>query len=59
MDALPVQEQNDLPYRSIYEGKMHACRHDGHMAMLLVAAKILARHKDEFKGNIKICFSTK
>lgn len=56
MDALPVQEQNDLPYKSIYEGKMHACGHDGHMAMLLVAAKILARHKDEFKGNIKFVF---
>ncbi|MGA2083277.1 MAG: amidohydrolase [Holophaga sp.] len=56
MDALPVQEQNEVPYRSVHDGKMHACGHDGHTAMLLVAAKILARHKDSLRGNIKFVF---
>jgi len=56
MDALPIEEETDLPYKSVHEGKMHACGHDGHTAMLLVAAKILARHKDEIKGNVKFVF---
>jgi amidohydrolase len=56
MDALPIQEENDLPYASVEDGRMHACGHDGHTAMLLVAAKILARHKDEIEGNIKFVF---
>jgi amidohydrolase len=56
IDALPVLEQNDLPYRSLEPGKMHACGHDGHTAMLLVAAKILSRHTMEFKGRILFVF---
>ena len=56
MDALPVQEENDLSYRSLNSGKMHACGHDGHTAMLLVAAKILSRHRDEFKGRVVFVF---
>jgi len=56
MDALPIQEENDVSYKSIYDGKMHACGHDGHVAMLLVAAKILAKYRDEIKGNIKFVF---
>lgn len=56
MDALPVQEENDVPYKSIFEGKMHACGHDGHMAVLLVAAKILAGKQKEIAGNIKFVF---
>lgn len=56
MDALPLEENNSLPYRSQNEGVMHACGHDTHMAMLLIAAKILSRHKDQFKGNIKFVF---
>lgn len=56
MDALPVTEENDLPYKSKHEGIMHACAHDGHMAMLLVAAKILSQHKDKIHGNIKFVF---
>lgn len=56
MDALPVTEENDISYKSVYEGKMHACAHDGHTAMLLVAAKILTKHKDKIHGNIKFVF---
>ena len=56
MDALPVQEANDVVYRSVNDGVMHACGHDGHTAMLLVAAKILMRHREELCGNIKLVF---
>jgi len=56
IDALPIQELNDVPYKSKNDNAMHACGHDGHTAMLLVAAKILAKHKDEIKGNIKFVF---
>ena len=56
MDALPVEEMTSLPYQSKNPGKMHACGHDGHMAMLLVAAKILSRNRDRCKGNIKLVF---
>ena len=56
IDALPVQEMTSVPYKSVHDGKMHACGHDGHMAMLLVAARILGEHKDKIKGNIKFLF---
>ena len=56
MDALPVQEINEFAYRSQNDGVMHACGHDGHTAMLLCAAKILAAHKDELCGRIKFVF---
>ncbi len=56
MDALPIKEENDVCYKSKNEGVMHACAHDGHMAMLLVAAKILSRNKDKINGNIKFVF---
>ncbi len=56
MDALPIQEENEIPYKSINEGKMHACGHDGHVAMLLVAANVLSQHKDEINGNVKFLF---
>jgi amidohydrolase len=56
MDALPIQEENDLPYRSANSGVMHACGHDAHTAMLMVAARILSCRKDELRGNIKFVF---
>ena len=56
MDALPVQEENQVPYRSQNPGKMHACGHDGHCAMLLGAASILAGEKADLKGNVKLLF---
>ena len=56
IDALPVKEMTDLPYKSVNEGLMHACGHDGHTAMLLVAARILCELKDRIKGNIKFLF---
>ena len=56
MDALPIQEENDVPYKSKIPGKMHACGHDAHTAMLLGAAKIIAEHIDEFNGKIRLVF---
>lgn len=56
MDALPVREENEVPYRSIHEGKMHACGHDVHMACLLGAAGMLQRCRNEFPGTVKLIF---
>ncbi len=56
MDALTLQELNDVPYKSKIDGVMHACGHDGHTAMLLVAAKILKSHQSELNGNVKFVF---
>ncbi len=56
MDALPIQEQNDVPYRSQHDGVMHACGHDGHVAIALGTAYYLSQHRDDFAGTVKIIF---
>jgi amidohydrolase len=55
MDALPIEEANDLPYRSTQPGKMHACGHDGHTAMLLGAARYLTETRN-FAGTAVVIF---
>ncbi|NYT62432.1 amidohydrolase [Alcaligenaceae bacterium] len=55
MDALPMQELNTFEHASKHAGKMHACGHDGHMAMLLAAARYLAEHRN-FDGTIYVIF---
>ena len=55
MDALPMDETNDFAHRSQNQGRMHACGHDGHTAMLLGAAKLLAEKKD-FEGAVHFIF---
>lgn len=56
MDALPIHEQNDVPYKSKNEGVMHACGHDVHTSSLLGAVKILSELKDHWSGSIKFIF---
>jgi amidohydrolase len=56
MDALPIQEENDVPYRSQTPGVMHACGHDAHVAVGIGVATVLAKHRDRFPGTIKLMF---
>ena len=56
MDALPVAEKNESEYSSRVAGKMHACGHDCHVAMLLTAAKVIQAHRDELCGTVKLIF---
>ena len=56
MDALPIQEENEVDYRSQHNGIMHACGHDGHTAIALGTAYYLAKHKHSFSGKVKMIF---
>jgi amidohydrolase len=56
MDALPIQEENQVSYCSKHDGIMHACGHDGHIAIALGTAYYLANHRADFKGIVKIIF---
>lgn len=56
MDALPIEEENDVDYRSQTAGMMHACGHDAHTAMLLTTARVLMSRRDEIPGTIVLCF---
>jgi len=56
MDALPICEATDVDYCSCTQGVMHACGHDAHMAMLLVAAKILFENRERLQGTVKLVF---
>lgn len=56
MDALPIAELNVVPYRSEHHGVMHACGHDGHVSILLAAAKTLCERRAEVAGSLVFCF---
>jgi amidohydrolase len=56
MDALPITEANEIDYTSQNEGVMHACGHDGHMAIGLGVATLIARHRDHLRGTLKLVF---
>lgn len=56
MDALPILEQNNVPYKSTHDGVMHACGHDVHSTCLLGTAKILQQTRDEWDGTVKLIF---
>jgi IAA-amino acid hydrolase len=56
MDALPIHEEADVPFRSDIDGKMHACGHDCHTAMLLGAARLLKARESELPGVVKLIF---
>ena len=56
MDALPISEQAEVDFHSKNKGKMHACGHDMHTAMLLGAARLLKTHESEIKGTVKLLF---
>jgi hippurate hydrolase len=55
MDALPITEHNQFAHKSTEPGKMHACGHDGHTAMLLAAAKHLSKHRN-YDGTVYLIF---
>lgn len=56
MDALPLREETGLSYRSLHDGVMHACGHDGHTAMLMGAALVLERLRERFSGTVRCVF---
>jgi amidohydrolase len=56
MDALPIYEENEVEYRSEFEGVMHACGHDGHVAIGLTTARVLQKHRSNLSGKIRFVF---
>ena len=56
MDALPMSEETELPFRSKRHDAMHACGHDAHVAMLAGAARVLAAHRDDLAGSVRLMF---
>ena len=56
MDALPIQEENEVEYRSQHDGVMHACGHDAHTAILLGVSRLLMDRRDQFSGTVKVLF---
>lgn len=56
MDALPIQEENQVPYRSQNDGRMHACGHDCHTSILLAVARLLAAEASSLPGRVRLCF---
>ena len=56
MDALPIDEENEVDYASTFDGKMHACGHDGHTAIALGVAKILHKYRADLHGRVKFVF---
>lgn len=56
IDALPIEEETNLPFKSKHPGRMHACGHDVHMSIVTGCAKILAKLRDEFRGTVKFFY---
>jgi hippurate hydrolase len=56
MDALPLQEDTEVPFKSQFDGRMHACGHDAHTAMLAGAARLLAAHQSDLRGTVRFMF---
>lgn len=56
LDALPMDEKTPLPYRSVHPGRAHKCGHDGHTAIMMGVADVLARKKDVIEGNVRLIF---
>jgi amidohydrolase len=56
LDCLPMHESTDLPYRSVHPGRAHKCGHDGHTAILMGTARILAAYRDRIPGNVRLVF---
>jgi amidohydrolase len=56
LDCLPMHETTDIPHRSVHDGRAHKCGHDGHTAILLGVADILARYRDDVGGNVRLLF---